>query len=223
MMDKRFAAIAVGILLWAAGCTNSSVLDHGSATVRVNVVIANAPTRFDQAFFFVRQISMYPNDPLTASATDERLALINSRVVVEIDATTPGPKFNVLANLSTGPWRVAAIRLDGFFYEDFDAPPSTTTCKEFITRYTPRPEDGVDVTDFAGEGTFTVAPGVVNDLTITVDHAAFVSALQDSFFCFPRGVQGCSEAWCLFPVGGSQPTFNPAPLFVQAPQYLSFE
>ena len=222
MTGKRFLAVAVGAVLGVAGCTNSNVLMPGGATLRVNVVIANSATRFDEAFFFIRQISVEPTDPLSASALLEPLALINPRDVVEINANVEGFQYDIPVNLSTGPWRVTSIRLDAFVYEDFDPPTSTATCDDYVARYIPSPDSGVDLTALGGNAMFTIVSGAANELTITIDHVAFLSAYQDSFLCFPRGVLGCADEWCLYP-DPNDPLFNPAPLFLQAAQYLSFE
>jgi len=223
MAGKRFLAVtaAIGVMLGAAGCTNSDVLESSGSTLRVNVVIANSATRFDEAFFFIRQIFVEPTDPLPASASNEPLALINPRDVIEINANQEGFQFDIPVNLGTGPWRVTSIRLDGFFYEDFDPPASEATCDEYVARWAPT-EAVADLTALGSDAVFNIVPDTINQFTITIDHALFLAAFQDSFLCFPRGVLGCGDAWCLYP-DPSDPLFNPAALFLLAPQYLSFE
>ncbi len=222
MAVGRFMAvgIVVATVLGAAGCTNSDPLTPGGATLHVNVVIANSETRFDEAFFFIRQIFVEPTDPLALSAGAEPLALINPRDVIEINANNEGFQFTIPVNLGTGPWRVTSMRLDGFVYQDFDPPASSATCEDYVALWAPS-DAFTDLTILPGS-TFDIVPGRLNELTITFDHPAFVSAFQDSFVCVPTGVLGCPDVWCLAPPL-DDPFFNPAPLFLQAPQYLSFE
>jgi hypothetical protein len=223
MAAIRYVALtlAIGTVLGVAGCTNSDPLTSGNATLHVNIVIANSPTRFDDAFFFIRQIFVEPTDPASQDAILEPLALVNPRNVIEINANHEGFQFDIPVNLGVGPWRVSSMRLDGFHYEDFDPPASSATCKDYVARWVPEADASTDLTVLPG-ATFELVPGKVNELTITFDHPAFVSALQDSFLCVPQGVLGCGEAWCLALPGDPAPFFNPAPLFLQAPQYLTF-
>ena len=231
MTASRFAAIgiAVGLVLGTAGCTNSDPLTHGNEMLRVNVVITNSPTRFDDAFFILRQIVVVPTDPDSLEAIDDPLSLINPRDVVEINANNEGFQFDVPVNLGVGPWRVTSIHLDGFFYRDLDPPASSATCKDYVSQWIPNAAAGIDLT-LLGDSTFSIVAGKVNELTINIEHQAFVSAYQDSFICVPLGTRGCGDTFCLCstPVGaggcsGGEPFFLGLGLFLQTPQYLSFE
>ncbi len=221
MRVKWLAAIAGGALLCAAGCTNSDVLTNGGATLRVNIVIHNGPSRFNDAFFYLRQIFVVPTDPISASVSGEPLALFNSRDVVEINANNEGLQFDVQTSLPVGTWRVDTVRIDSFYYDDFDPPASTATCQDFVARWVPNAQP-IDVVGFGPDATFTLEPGVANQVNVVFEHPAFLSLFQASFTCFPQGVLGCTEAWCLYP-SQDEPLFNPAPLSLAASQYLSFE
>ena len=223
-VKRRLAVVllAAGALL-PAGCTNSDVLTPGNSSLEVRVVIANNTSRFEEAFFFIRQIFVVPTDPLSVEALNEPFSLINPRDVVEINANQAGLQFTVPVALGAGPWQVVAMRMDSFVYQDFDTPTPGAECDDFIPTY----RSGTTVVDLINLGdiaSFTIEPGVTNQLTITIDHAVFLTAFQDSFFCVPQGALGCGSPWCLIPPSDpANPAMNPVPLFLQAPQYLTFE
>jgi hypothetical protein len=112
--------------------------------------------------------------------------------------------------------------MDQFVYQDFDPPAAGAECNDYVARWAPAPESGADMTVLGADSQFTIEPGRTNTLTITIDHALFLEAFQSCFICLPQGVLGCQEDWCLALPGGDA-VFNPAPLFVQAPQFLTFE
>lgn len=216
------ALVAAGALV-PAGCTNSDDLTRANATLEVRLVIAGAPNRFEEAFFFVRQIFVVPTDPLSSDALNEPFSLINPRDTIEVNANQSGLQFTVPVNLGTGPWQVTAMRLDSFVYQDFDAPTPGAECDDYISVYRTG-NTVVDLIDLGPIAPFTIEPGVTNQLTITIDHEVFLSAFQDSFFCVPFGSLGCANDWCLIPPADpNNPFFVPVPLFLQAPQYLTFE
>lgn len=195
---SRNAVLAafLATVLAAAGCTGTEVLvpTREDLNIQVNLV-NNTETRFESAYFEIRQIGLRPVEPdadssLAADALGALLRTLSTSYTQEdpLTATT---------SVSAGTYQVTAVSVGNISFNDDDGPISQDSCEEYITEWA-QPNDLAVFTDFGGEVFVTVEHGAENLLELTVDGAALEAAFLDSWLCAQYFL--CSpitEPWCL--------------------------
>lgn len=199
-------------LLAAAGCTGTEVLVPAQETLNVEVDLVNTDTRFESAYFEIRQISLRPLDP-DADASLSADAIGTLRVSLEGSYSTT-TTLNATASLGLGTYQVTSVIFAAIAYNDLDPPTSTATCQEYVSRWN-QPNTPVIITDFGEDIFVTVANDGTNLLMLTVDGAALETAFLNSWTCAQQWACVPFAPWCLR-------TFVPATFAAQASDFLDF-
>lgn len=195
---SRNAVLAafLATVLAAAGCTGTEVLVPAREDLNIQVnLVNNTETRFESAYFEIRQIALRPVDPDADSslAADALGALLRT---MNISYAQEGP-VTATTSVSAGTYRVTAVSVGSISFIDDDGPVSEDSCEDYITDWG-QPNDLALFTDFGGEVFVTVEHGAENLLEFTVDGAALEAAFLDSWLCAQTFL--CSpitEPWCL--------------------------
>ena len=199
-------------VLAAAGCTQTDVINPGVEILNVDLQLVNTETRFESAYFELRQVALRPVDPdADASLSADAIgALVTTMDASYRDTQTVHGE----AALNEGIYQVQWIVLAAIAFSDQDPPISTDTCQEYITQF--RQPGEIVIDELGGDVFVTVESGGENRLAITVDGQVLEAAFLDSWNCNSSWLCSPPAPWCLT-------TFRTADFVDQAPDFLDFE
>jgi hypothetical protein len=199
-------------LLAAAGCTGTEVLVAGQETLNVEVELVNTETRFESAYFEIRQLSLRPLDPdADASLSADAIGVLR----ISLEASYGNPQtLSATASLGVGTYQVTSVVLAAIAYNDLDPPASTDTCQEYVSRWN-QPNTPIIITDFGEDIFITIENDGTNSLALTVDGAALENAFLNSWTCAQQFACVPFAPWCLR-------TFLPATFAAQAGDFIDF-
>jgi len=199
-------------LLAAAGCTGTEVLVAGQENLNIQMDLVNTDTRFESAYFEIRQIALRPLDE-DADIALEANAIGSLRTSLEASYSTT-QTLRATASLGVGTYQLTSVIIAAIAYSDLDPPTSTATCQEYVSRWN-QPNTPVTITNFGGDVFVTIENGGDNLLLLTVDGVALKDAFLNSWTCAQLWSCVPYAPWCLR-------TFLPATFAAQAPDFLDF-
>jgi hypothetical protein len=212
-LRKAVLTAVLAAVLVAAGCTGTEVLQSGGETLTVELELVNPDTRFESAYFEIRQISLRPLDP-DADAALQADAIGALRLSMEVsyrDTQT----LQATASLGEGVYQVTSVVLGAIAYTDLDGVGPNTSCQTYVASWQ-QPNRALIITDFGEDVFVTVEAGGDNTLRLIVDGAALSAAFLDSWLCnsFPA-CQPIGTPWCLL-------RLQDAVFIAQSEEFLEF-
>jgi hypothetical protein len=194
-LRKAVLTAVLAALLVAASCTGTEVLQSGLETLTVELELVNAETRFESAYFEIRQVSLRPVDP-DADAALQADAIGALQFTMEV-SYSGAQTLQATAFLGQGVYQVTSVVLGAIAYTDLDGVGPNTSCQTYVSRWQ-QPNRALIITDFGEDVFVTIEPGGDNTLRLTIDGSAFTAAFLDSWICntFPACVP-LGTQWCL--------------------------
>lgn len=210
------------VLLSAAGCAGTDVLNSSGATLLVSISATNISTEFESTQFTVNQVTLRPADSNANNALGQvDIGLLEASLV--IDALN-SPSDGTASPITFGTYRVESVQIGQLFLLDADPPVGQATCEEYLTIYCTGPlgqgcngftGNTLMLNDFGQDVFVTIGPGEEATLDISIDVGALTTAFVDAHVCTQAGCPG-NAPWCIL-------RFSSGDFTAESPTFLDFD